>query len=801
MDMHLISDTFSYTHDPNRSGRAPMKAVGVALIASLAVLLALPQLARAAGEVTPLREPLGGALVTPLTMPTVLSIEPSSGTTAGDTDVTINGTEFVAGASVTIGGVAAKKVHVLGPTELSAVTPAGTPGAQEVVVTDTNGASVSGAKYTYIAPPAITSVSPRLGPTAGGTPVTISGSGFGTTTATNTVTIGTAAATVTAASATSLTVTTPAGSAGAAAVVVTNTSDELSVSDADAYTYIAPPAITSVSPSSGPTAGGTPVTISGSGFGTTIATNTVTIGGTAATVTAASATSLTITTPAGSAGAAAVVVTNTSDELSVSDAGAYTYIAPPAITSLSPSSGPTAGGTPVTISGSGFGTTIATNTVTIGGKAATVTAASATSLTVTTPHGSVGAAAVLVTNTSDELSVSDADAYTYVAAPAVTVMSPTAGPAAGGTTVTITGANLTGAAVKFGSNPATGVKVNSETSLEAVSPAGAGKVPVTVTTAGGTSPTNALDEFTYAPTVTSIAPASGPEAGGTPVTINGSGFAADSTVTIGGAAASEVKVLSEQEITATTPAGTTGEQQVVVTDAAGPSVAGPGFLYLTTPAVSSAAPPTTSSGTGGGTSTGSTGPTVVTSGLPAPVLARSANIATVAGRVTVRLPGARAFVSLSSARQVPFGTVVEAARGEISVTAARPGGGTQRGEFFDGEFVLTQGGNGQVLATLAGGDFTVCRPQAGTARAKAKPRSKFAAASHLVRRLWAEAKGNFATRARYAGTVVQGAQWLTEDMCEGSLVLATREHLEATDLVRHRRVLVPTGGVYLVKPR
>ena len=625
MDMHLISDTFSYTHDPNRSGRAPMKAVGVALIASLAVLLALPQLARAAGEVTPLREPLGGALVTPLTMPTVLSIEPSSGTTAGDTDVTINGTEFVAGASVTIGGVAAKKVHVLGPTELSAVTPAGTPGAQEVVVTDTNGASVSGAKYTYIAPPAITS--------------------------------------------------------------------------------------------------------------------------------------------------------------------------------LSPSSGPTAGGTPVTISGSGFGTTSATNTVTIGGKAATVTAASATSLTVTTPHGSVGAAAVLVTNTSDELSVSDADAYTYVAAPAVTVMSPTAGPAAGGTTVTITGANLTGAAVKFGSNPATGVKVNSETSLEAVSPAGAGKVPVTVTTAGGTSPTNALDEFTYAPTVTSIAPASGPEAGGTPVTINGSGFAADSTVTIGGAAASEVKVLSEQEITATTPAGTTGEQQVVVTDAAGPSVAGPGFLYLTTPAVSSAAPPTTSSGPGGGTSTGSTGPTVVTSGLPAPVLARSANIATVAGRVTVRLPGARAFVSLSSARQVPFGTVVEAARGEISVTAARPGGGTQRGEFFDGEFVLTQGGNGQVLATLAGGDFTVCRPQAGTARAKAKPRSKFAAASHLVRRLWAEAKGNFATRARYAGTVVQGAQWLTEDMCEGSLVLATREHLEATDLVRHRRVLVPTGGVYLVKPR
>jgi phosphodiesterase/alkaline phosphatase D-like protein len=190
-----------------------------------------------------------------------------------------------------------------------------------------------------------------------------------------------------------------------------------------------------------------------------------------------------------------------------------------------------------------------------------------------------------------------------------------------------------------------------------------------------------------------------------------------------------------------------------------------------------------------------------TSGLPAPVLSRSANVVTVAGRASVRLPGARAFVSLSSARQIPYGTVIEATHGEVSVTAAKLGGGTQRGEFFDGEFILTQGTNGRVLATLTGGNFSVCRPLAGTARAKSKPRGKFAAATHLVRRLWAEAHGNFATKARYAGSIVAGAQWLTEDMCEGSLVLATREHVEVTDLVRHRNRVLGTGGIYLSKAR
>ena len=84
-------------------------------------------------------------------------------------------------------------------------------------------------------------------------------------------------------------------------------------------------------------------------------------------------------------------------------------------------------------------------------------------------------------------------------APTVTSISPASGPVTGGTSVTITGTNLSGAsAVRFGTTASSGVTVNSATSITATAPAGtAGTVDVTVTTPGGTSATSAADQFTY----------------------------------------------------------------------------------------------------------------------------------------------------------------------------------------------------------------------------------------------------------------------------------------------------------------
>ena len=114
------------------------------------------------------------------------------------------------------------------------------------------------------------------------------------------------------------------------------------------------------------------------------------------------------------------------------------------------------------------------------------------------------------------------------ATPVVTKLAPKTGLAAGGTTVTITGSGLTGAtAVSFGATAASSFKVNSSTSISAVSPAGtSGTVDVTVTTPAGTSASSSADHFKYKPpTVTAVSPSSGSTAGGTSVTISGSGFA------------------------------------------------------------------------------------------------------------------------------------------------------------------------------------------------------------------------------------------------------------------------------------
>jgi predicted outer membrane repeat protein len=83
--------------------------------------------------------------------------------------------------------------------------------------------------------------------------------------------------------------------------------------------------------------------------------------------------------------------------------------------------------------------------------------------------------------------------------PMVTSVTPTSGPTAGGTSVTITGTGFAGAtAVHFGSMSATTFRVGSDTSITATSPAGtAGTVNVTVTTPSATSATSAGDRFTY----------------------------------------------------------------------------------------------------------------------------------------------------------------------------------------------------------------------------------------------------------------------------------------------------------------
>jgi hypothetical protein len=153
-------------------------------------------------------------------------------------------------------------------------------------------------------------------------------------------------------------------------------------------------------------------------------------------------------------------------------------------------------------------------------------------------------------------------------------VSPNSGPEAGGTTVTITGTNFTGAsAVKFGSTNATSFTVNSTTSITAMSPAGTGTVDVTVTTSGGTSATSSADQFTYVvpPAITQVKPIKGRSAGGTTVTITGTGFTGATAVKFGTVDATTFKVSSDTIIKAVSPAETAGTVDIRVTTPNGTS--------------------------------------------------------------------------------------------------------------------------------------------------------------------------------------------------------------------------------------
>jgi len=429
--------------------------------------------------------------------PTVTGVSPNSGPAAGGTLVTITGTNFPTYPIVYVGSVPVYTFVSNTDTQIVLNMPAESAGTVDVLVKGTGLSAASPAdQFTYLAAasqPTVAGVSPNAGPLAGGTSVTITGTGF--TGATSVDFGGTAATNVNVVSATQITATDPAESAGTVDVTVTTPGGTSATSSADQFSYVAAPAVTGVSPTAGPLAGGTSVTITGTNFngatlvdfGTTPATN----------VTIVSGTQITATDPAESAGTVDVTVTTPFGTSVTSSADQFSYVAAPAVTGVSPNADALAGGTSVTITGTNFnGATL----VDFGSTAATnVTVVSGTQITATDPAESAGTVDVTVTTPFGTSTTSAADQFSYVAAPAVTGVSPNADALAGGTSITITGTNFSGAtAVDFGSTPATNVTVVSGTQITATDPAeSAGTVDVTVTTPFGTSTTSAADQFTY----------------------------------------------------------------------------------------------------------------------------------------------------------------------------------------------------------------------------------------------------------------------------------------------------------------
>lgn len=352
----------------------------------------------------------------------VSSVSPAAGKVAGGTRITVNGLHFWHVRAVLFGTTPGTNVRILSSTRLQVTAPAHGCGIVHVRVRTTVGTSPTHStdRYTYIAPPRISSMTPNTGSTSGGVRLTIRGSSFVRVTK---VLLGSSLGiSIRTLSTSSLQVTAPAHTASTVGIRVQTPYGTSAPVAADAFQYIAPPTITSLTPAQGPISGGAAVTITGSGL--VDATN-VTFGTTPATsFTVGANKDIVATAPEHAAGSVDVRVTTPYGISSASTGDRYTYIGPPTVSYIAdPASGETTGGTTAHIYGTNF---VGTPSVTFDGIPATnVSVFNSTRVDATAPAHPEGVVDVRVTTAYGMSALSAGDQYRYRPAPSITLGSPT----------------------------------------------------------------------------------------------------------------------------------------------------------------------------------------------------------------------------------------------------------------------------------------------------------------------------------------------------------------------------------------
>jgi hypothetical protein len=516
-----------------------------------------------------------GKSFTVLPTPSITSLSPTSG--AVSASVTIAGANFgsTQGTSTVKFNGTTATVTSWSASSIVATVPSGATTGN--VVVNASGVNTNGISFTVLAAPSITSLTPTSG--AVGASITIAGSNFGATQGSSTVKFNGTSATVTTWSATSVVATVPTGATTGNVVVHASGVD----SAGKAFTVVAAPSITSLSPTSG--AVGASVTIAGSNFGSTQGTSTVKFNGTIATITSWAAGSIVTKVPTGATTGNVVVHASGVD----SNGSAFTVLPTPSISSLSPTSG--AVGASVTITGTNFGSTQGTSTVKFNGTTATtVTTWTATSIVAIVPTGATTGSVVVTVSGVASTGVT----FTVVAAPSITSLSPSS--ALVGTSVTITGTGFGStqgsSTVSFNGTAATPTSWNS-TTVKAPVPTGATNGNVIIHASGVDSNGTGFTVL-QAPSITSLSPSFGPV--GAIITITGTNFGStqgSSSVTFGGWSASPTSWTATSISVAVPQNAATGN---VVVTVSGISSNGVNFTVLPIPSITSVSP--TSAGAG-----------------------------------------------------------------------------------------------------------------------------------------------------------------------------------------------------------
>ncbi len=405
----------------------------------------------------------------------------------------------------------------------------------------------------------IDGINPNRGPVTGGTPFVIEGEGF---TENSVVLFGITEVAVDLIEET-LTGTTPAGEA--VGPVTVRVIDEETGEDFinDGFTYVEPLRLNSVQPSILSVHGGVEISLYGQGF---TEDTRVTIGSSPVPgQTVLTSGHMRVIAPPNSAGTADIRLTDLNSSYLAVDA--VSYISPVRLTDVTPPVGSTAGGDTVILEGSGFSNDIE---VYFGGTPATVTDInpSRTRLTVTTPAHVSGIVHVNVETEDDGAILPNAFAFIGDGGgdPSLDGVFPAHGLTTGGEEVYLVGQFDANASpdVTFGTSAANVLSVENEVIIVETPSADVGVVDVLVE-----YDSNSLlleKGFTYFAelTVDDLDPSEGPTAGGTTVTVTGSGFTDAETVSLGGVSVA-FEVVDDETIVFTTLPSNGGHADLIIT--------------------------------------------------------------------------------------------------------------------------------------------------------------------------------------------------------------------------------------------
>ncbi|AYB41874.1 IPT/TIG domain-containing protein [Paenibacillus lautus] len=518
--------------------------------------------------------------------PEITSVVEDRGGIDGGENVVITGKNFRPNPTVLFGSNSATNIQYIDATKLIVTAPKGVQGDVTVKVTNTDGQYAT-TTYKYVANPSVTSITPNIGPLAGGTRVVINGDYFLTGAE---VKFGDLVGTVVSTTSKQIVVNTPPSAIAQTVDVIITNPDATSVTAEQAYSYVTGPEVQNVSPNKGLTLGNESITIHGAHFINGVK---VYFNNTLITSEFVSNTELLATTPNWvNAEFVKVKVVNPDGQEAVLDSG-YQYVYPkPVIESISPNQGMVSGNLSVDIKGQHFlnGAKVFFDGVQL----QNVVFYSSNQLKVRTPvWANADIVNVKVVN-PDGQEDTELDGFTYQlpSAPVVSGINPVEGPLSGGTAVSITGSNLGSVTELYLDSMKVEIKSNSGTVLTFTTPKATipGKVDVKVIDQYGRE-SSLPDAFEYlspppppVPTITTITPNEGAMKGGYTVVVKGTNFESTSKVFVNDVSAATL-FYSSNELRITIPASTmSGAVDVKVLNMSGEKVIASGaFTYLAPP--------------------------------------------------------------------------------------------------------------------------------------------------------------------------------------------------------------------------